>query len=310
MWGAEGGSVHTLWRIPPLRISGSPCICYRSVRGCGSAAPSSPAPRPPPLRIYRSMGAPAADLRADAAQQLLPVERLLHVVIGTAVQAHHDVVRVAVGRHHDDGDEVRLVPLAYLGAHLKMRVQRPRGSGSISGSICRSTCGSTYGSSCGSRSAPIAPGRRDDACLQENVWASFPIHTPHVRPPPSSSSSAHPTLPHTSYPFISGIMMSRRMTSGRMLLRLRNSRASTPHKACSTCREYRGEEGGDSPAFEFAYDSHLFTPYSIPPFLFKPVFHTPVVHTWYPSVLSRFSTTIWLIGSSSTLSTRKPSWVS
>lgn len=65
---------------------------------------------------------PAADLRADAAQQLLPVERLLHVVVGAAVEAHHDVVRVAVGGHHDDGDEVRLVPLAYLGAHLS-RVQ-------------------------------------------------------------------------------------------------------------------------------------------------------------------------------------------
>src|SRR5690606_11425892 len=44
-----------------------------------------------------------AQPRADAGDQLLRLERLHDVVVGTRFEAHDDVDRVALGREHDDG---------------------------------------------------------------------------------------------------------------------------------------------------------------------------------------------------------------
>src|SRR5450756_2042035 len=55
------------------------------------------------LRVTRP-APPAPERRPDARDELGQLERLADVVVGTGLQANHDVERVTARRQHDDGD--------------------------------------------------------------------------------------------------------------------------------------------------------------------------------------------------------------
>lgn len=57
-------------------------------------------------------------LSPDPTKKLFAVERLLNVIISATVEAHHNVIGVTVGRDHNNGNGLILVPCTDLCANL------------------------------------------------------------------------------------------------------------------------------------------------------------------------------------------------